>query len=97
MQSKAVKSVAIGSKPEVDKSLKGKGKIQKKKIKDANTSDTDEEGWPCLVCGEPYTKCKSGEKWIRCNTCKKWSHLLCTAVEKNHVGYTCDIRMNDSD
>ena len=77
--------------------LKGKGKSVKKKIIGGHVADSDEEGWPCLVCGEPYAMSKCKEQWIRCNGCNKWSHLLCTAIVKEQLGYLCEACLTDSD
>jgi len=81
----------------INKRSSSKGKILLKKKKKHDDPDSDEEGWPCLVCAEPYEKSNSREKWIRCNECKKWSNLLCTAVEKEQLGYVCEICLDDSD
>jgi len=78
------------------KTSKGKATL-KKKNRDDGASDSGEEGWPCLNCNEPYERSHSREKWIRCNECKKWSHLLCTAVEKEQLGYICEICLDNSD
>ena len=53
-------------------------------------NDSEEETWPCLVCGEPFSNSKPGEKWIQCNMCKHWSHEECTSRELMYVCYNCN-------
>ena len=61
------------------------------------SSDEDEE-WPCLVCCEPFKNSKKGEKWIRCVTCERWAHLMCTGLDNKAKTYVCDnCNSDDSD
>ena len=54
------------------------------------SSDDDDAQWPCLVCCEPYNNSKKGEKWIRCVTCERWAHVLCTGLNSKAKTYVCD-------
>ena len=58
-------------------------------------SDSDEETWPCLVCGEPYSNSKPGEKWIQCTICKLWAHEACTLGEFLYICQNCTSEDDD--
>lgn len=32
----------------------------------------------CVICGDTYENSASGEEWIKCNSCTKWAHDMCT-------------------
>jgi hypothetical protein len=73
-------------------------KSNKKKKVDTSDDDSEEDDeWPCLVCCEPYTKSKRGEKWIQCTDCKRWAHTLCTDVEPTCRYYVCENCNSDND
>ena len=58
---------------------KGKGKLPTADVNQKGNTDTDDDdGWPCLVCCEPFGNSRSGEKWIQCTVCNRWSHEECT-------------------
>ena len=50
---------------------------KKRKATHDDTSSEDEE-WPCLICGEPFANSMSREKWVQCQQCAKWAHEACT-------------------
>ena len=49
----------------------------------------DEEAF-CLICAEPFSNSKSGEKWIQCITCSMWAHEECTDGSRTFVCQNCD-------
>ena len=55
-----------------------KRKTTKAKNKKASPVSSDNEEWPCLVCGEAFASSMPSEKWIQCASCRKWSHEACT-------------------
>ena len=58
---------------------KGKSKAAVKKPRvSSESSDEEEEEWPCIVCGEPFRHSRSREVWVQCQLCKKWAHEECT-------------------
>ena len=52
---------------------------KRKKTKCTAPEDSEEEDWPCIICGESFRNSRSREKWIQCVSCKKWAHYECTA------------------
>ena len=65
-------------------------RIQKKSKKPIADESSDDEDWPCLVCGEPYRNSKPGEKWIECQICHHWSHTECTLNTRYYICHNCD-------
>ena len=53
-------------------------------------SSSDDESWPCLVCGEPFLNSRSGEKWVQCVVCRLWSHEDCTNGDRQYVCQNCE-------
>lgn len=53
--------------------------------------DDDEDDASCIYCNELYSLSKSGEGWIRCQRCKKWSHTECAGISKRTKQFLCDI------
>ncbi len=41
----------------------------------------EEDGAPCLICTELFSKSKSREQWIQCNPCPCWAHKLCSSYD----------------
>ena len=39
---------------------------KRKKTKCTAPEDSEEEDWPCIICGESFRNCRSREKWIQC-------------------------------
>ena len=52
---------------------KGKYKSAVKKPR-MSSSSSDDEKWPCIICGEPFEDSKSREVWVECQLCKKNGH-----------------------
>jgi len=48
----------------------------------------DEASWPCLICGETYSRPR--EKWIHCQQCNLWAHEDCTAGGVFFICSNCD-------
>ena len=48
---------------------KGKSKSAVKKPR-MSSSSSDDEKWPCIICGEPFEDSKSREVWVECQLCK---------------------------
>ncbi|ESO12170.1 hypothetical protein HELRODRAFT_158633 [Helobdella robusta] len=42
----------------------------------------------CLFCGETFRTSKSGELWVQCVICLKWTHMLCSGCEQDI--FICD-------
>lgn len=64
-----------------------KTKIDKVKKKFWNEeSDSEQEDWFCLNCGDSYRK-SDKEDWVECIICKLWSHVKC--VRGDPVSYIC--------
>ena len=63
-------------------------KLCKKACNDADSSD--DEAWPCLVCGEPYANSRPREKWVQCMICNHWAHEECTPGNLLYVCQNCN-------
>ena len=72
------------------KPTKKKQATKIKRSESLSQSDEEDETWPCLVCGEPFGDSKPGEIWVKCITCKLWSHEDCTTGEKEYICHNCD-------
>ena len=51
---------------------------------------SEEDDWPCLICGESYNNSRSREQWIQCSGCKKWAHFMCTEQTARFMCPNCD-------
>lgn len=57
---------------------------------DADDEDSADE--ECMFCHQPFNQDRSGEQWIRCTACKRWTHELCAGSEKKGwKSYVCDL------
>lgn len=65
---------------------------EKKTKKKANTPpiSLNEEKYYCLVCEAPFSESWSGEKWVQCTDCRKWSHEKCTDSSRNYICHDCE-------
>ncbi|KAK3891928.1 hypothetical protein Pcinc_004234 [Petrolisthes cinctipes] len=95
---KAQKSEVITSSPykkqllEKNKStsVSRKKKVSKKGKKIPSPLSSDDEEWPCLVCGSSFASSRPSEKWVQCTPCKKWSHEECTPGFDWYICHNCD-------
>ena len=93
LKEKRCKNEAAQMKKRKGKStVKAKPKKQKKSVQE--TSSSEDEEWPCLVCCEPFQNSKGGEVWIQCIGCQKWAHEVCTPGDKYYECHNC---LSDSD
>ncbi|RUS83570.1 hypothetical protein EGW08_008676 [Elysia chlorotica] len=76
---------AVKAKQLREKARQGKAKPTKDVL-----SDSDEDEYPCLVCGEDFSRSKPGEKWVTCVACEKWSHEECTHGLGLYICQNCD-------
>ena len=54
---------------------KGKKRLAKRlETPSSGTGGSDEDMWPCLICGEPFSNSKPRERWVQCAVCKNWAH-----------------------
>ena len=57
--------------------------IRKSKIKIIlqihNDSESDEEEWHCIVCGDIFAESTPGESWVQYQSCQKWAHDQCAS------------------
>ena len=68
-----------------------KKKYRMKSKSKPNISDSsDDEEWPCVVCGETFATSKPREKWVKCQLCQKWAHEECTPGEMAFICPNCD-------
>ncbi|XP_050302774.1 uncharacterized protein LOC126740690 [Anthonomus grandis grandis] len=56
----------------------------------ADVEDDDEDA-ACIYCNSLYSQSKSGELWLRCQKCKKWSHAECAGVSRRTKFFTCEL------
>lgn len=70
-QVQKVKKKLGSSNPKTNSYKKNKSKEEDRK----ENSDSEDEECFCLVCLEPYSTSKPGEKWVQC---KSWAHEQCT-------------------
>ena len=59
-------------------------RAKKRKLKDVQNSSEEDE-WPCLVCGESFSRSRPGEKWVKCMTSDRWAHVDCTTRSRYYV------------
>lgn len=70
------------------KKIKGTGKLSvQRKVLHESDEESEEDGYFCLICCDPFDPKKSGEEWVECVVCKNWSHVKC--VRGNIVHYVC--------
>ena len=69
---------------------KGKGKGKGKRKAPAHDDSSEDEEWPCLICGEPFVNSKSREMWVQCLQCKNWAHSDCTDESVYFVCPNCE-------
>ena len=69
---------------------KGKGKGKGKRKAPAHDDSSEDEEWPCLICGEPFVNSKSREMWIQCLQYKNWTHSDCTDESVYFVCPNCE-------
>ena len=62
----------------------------KAKSKPIISDSSDDEEWPCVVCGETFATSKPREKWVKCQLCQKWAHEECTPGEMAFICPNCD-------
>ncbi|XP_041347801.1 uncharacterized protein LOC121367590 [Gigantopelta aegis] len=73
---------------------KGKAKPRPRKKQRCEMSSSEDEEWPCLICGEPFENSRPREVWVQCHDCKKWAHRDCTEGQDCFICPNCD---SDSD
>ena len=90
-KSKKSKGEKCKTKLIADKPTKRKSKrsTESKKAKSKNES-SDEDEWFCLICVEPYSNSRPGEKWIKCMSCKDWAHEECAPPGKSFICQNCN-------
>ena len=64
-------------------------KFSKKKTSKIDEVSDDEE-WPCIICGEPFSNSRSREPWLQCTECKKWAHEACTTGSVYFICPNCE-------
>ena len=73
-----------------------KGKRKRTKRRHDSSEDSDDDIWPCLVCGEAFADSRPRERWIQCQVCLKWAHEECTAPIVRGM-YICENCNSDSE
>lgn len=54
------------------------------------SSSSEDDEYFCLVCMEPWSNSKGGEKWVRCLICHLWAHVACTKGDKLYYCHNCE-------
>jgi hypothetical protein len=49
-----------------------------KKIRQDESSDSEEDETFCLICCDDYSNSVPGEKWVQYQSCRGWAHEQCT-------------------
>jgi hypothetical protein len=76
-QIKSVKPTSQPKKPTIKKKItSAKTNRQQSQQADSSTSEDDDDAWPCLICGESYSRPR--EVWLQCQVCHLWAHKDCT-------------------
>lgn len=78
----------LDSEPKKPPSSKNRRQPRKQRKPRAESDNEDDELWPCLICGETYSR--SREKWIQCQSCKHWAHEDCTDGRDYFLCQNCD-------
>lgn len=90
-----VKSGQNQKKKQKQGAVKGKQKfvgLQEKSVSALeDSSDSDVSDVDCVYCGEPFSKSRENEGWIRCSACLLWAHDACAGCDEEDDKYTCDI------
>ena len=84
----AKKSKRNGKAPAVKGAREPRGRRSRKQQQSNSDEDSDSESWPCLVCGETFSR--SRETWVQCQECKKWAHEDCTDGTAYFLCPNCD-------
>ena len=63
---------------------------EKRKEKIALESDPEEDECFCLVCVEPFSNSRRGEKWVQCTKCRPWAHEACVPENRFCNWQNCD-------
>lgn len=87
-RSNPAKRKVVDDKAQKKKTWKGKTPVPVKKPPEVSSDDEDE--CFCLVCLEPYQQSRGGETWVRCLTCRGWSHEACTKGDTFYVCHNCE-------
>lgn len=53
--------------------------------------DQDDDDASCLYCNELYSCSRPRENWIRCQTCKSWSHNECAGIAPRCKSFICEL------
>ena len=63
-----------------------------RKASNSDSSDTDDSGITCGLCGERVPQNYSGKfvYWIDCDKCGAWFHTACSGSEKKYVCSCCN-------
>ena len=78
-------------------SPKGKKRVLTMKPSTSRESGSSEdEEWPCLICGEPFSNSKSREVWVQCQQCLKWAHDDCTLGSPYFICPNCESDVGSS-
>lgn len=86
----AMKEKESKKKPKTSVVVKKTVKNQNKSNEDTGEESSDNEEWPCLVCGEPFCNSRPREKWIQCALCQQWAHEECTLGKSYYICQNCD-------
>lgn len=53
--------------------------------------DDDELDCACLYCNDLFSRSKSREEWLQCQSCQKWSHSECAGLSKRAKNFVCEL------
>ena len=53
--------------------------------------DDDEADVACLYCNDIFSRSKTREMWISCQSCGSWCHSECAGVEKRIKQFICEL------
>lgn len=96
-------SKPVASKSSSGSAIQGKGKSKRsaatagmassskrrrQQQKEPSSSDDEDEEWPCVVCGESFSRPR--EVWLQCQECKLWAHSDCTAGDGYFICPNCE-------
>ncbi|KAJ3661556.1 hypothetical protein Zmor_005947 [Zophobas morio] len=86
------KQGVLNDTPNLEEAKKVESEKKKQTEKLAENCETDDEDDPaCIFCNELYTVSKSGEMWIQCQKCRKWSHTECAGLVRKAKQFICDL------
>ena len=66
-----------------------KSKTKKKTCKPLVESSESEVDDYCIICIEPYSNSRPGEKWVKCALCEHWAHEQCTEIGSRNFAFIC--------